>query len=86
MVLYQISFYQTFILLRISLWPIRYCQQVCQKVGQTQKYVLRKQFIGTFYFSGIGAVKRFVITTLVNQVLTANIKFKAAKRFGNMPG
>jgi len=45
-----------------------------------------KQYSGTFTFPGSGAFKRFVITTSVNQVLTANIKFEAAKRFGNMTG
>ena len=30
-----------------------------------------KHFSGTFTFPGSGAVKRFVITTSVNQVLTA---------------
>jgi len=38
-----------------------------------------KLFSGTFNFQGSGAVKRFVVTTSVNQVSTANIKFKAAK-------
>jgi len=45
-----------------------------------------KQFSGTFTFPGSGAVKRFVITTLVNQVSTDNITFEAAKRLGNMTG
>ena len=39
------------------------------------------------HFLGKGcAVKRFVITTSVNQVSTANIKFKAATRLGNITG
>jgi len=37
-----------------------------------------KQCSGTFTYRGSGAVKRFVITTSVNQVSTANIKFEAA--------
>ena len=45
-----------------------------------------KQFSGTFTLPGSGAVKRFVIMTSVNQVSIANIKFKAAKRLGNMTG
>ena len=35
---------------------------------------------------GSGAVKRFLITTSVNQVLTANNKFQAAKRLRKMTG
>jgi len=42
-----------------------------------------KQISGTFSFPGSGAVKRFVITTSVNQVSTANVKFEAAKRLDN---
>jgi len=45
-----------------------------------------KQFSGIFTFPESGAVKRFVITILYNQVSTANIKFLAAKRLGNMIG
>jgi len=45
-----------------------------------------KHFSGTFTFPGSGAVKRFVITTSVNQVSTANIKFEAAKGLRNMTG
>jgi len=43
-----------------------------------------KQVPGTFTFQGSGAVKRFVITTTVNQVSTTKNKFEAAKRLGNM--
>jgi len=43
-----------------------------------------KQFSGTFTFPGSGAVKRFVITTSVNQVSTAKNRFKTATRLGNM--
>jgi len=43
-----------------------------------------KQFSGTFTFPGSGAVKRFVITTAVNQVVTANIKLEAVMRLGIM--
>ena len=39
-----------------------------------------KQYSSTFTFPGSGAVKRFVITTAVNQVVTANIKLEAANR------
>jgi len=42
-----------------------------------------KHFSGTFTFSGSGAVKRFVITTSVNQTSTASIKFAAAYRLEN---
>jgi len=47
-----------------------------------------KQLSGTVTFPGSGAVKRFVITTLINQVSTANIKFEAAtcKKLGNTTG
>jgi len=45
-----------------------------------------KQFSGIFTFPGSGVVKRYVITTSVSQVLTASIKFEAAKRLGNMTG
>jgi len=38
-----------------------------------------KPLSGTYTFDGSGAVKRFVITTSVNQVSTAKIKFEAAK-------
>jgi len=43
-------------------------------------------FAGIFIFHGSGAVKRFVITTSVNQNLTTNNKFQAANRFGKMTG
>jgi len=45
-----------------------------------------KQFSGIFTFPGSGAAKRFVITASVNQVSTAENKFQAAKRLGNMTG
>jgi len=41
---------------------------------------------GIFTFQGSGVVKRFVITALVNQNLTANNKFQAANTFGKMTG
>jgi len=44
------------------------------------------QFSGTFTFTGSGAVKRFVFTTLVNQISTASIQFQAAKRLENING
>jgi len=40
----------------------------------------------TFTFPESGAVTRFVITTSVNKVLSANIIFKAANGLGNMTG
>jgi len=40
--------------------------------------VAGKQRSGTFTFPGSGTFKRFLITTLVNKVSTANIKFEAA--------
>jgi len=45
-----------------------------------------KLFTGIFTFHGSGAVKRFVITTSVNQNLTTNNKFQAAYKFGKMTG
>jgi len=45
-----------------------------------------KHLYGTFTFPGSGAVKRFVITTSVNQVSNTNIKFETAKRLGNITG
>jgi len=45
-----------------------------------------KLFTSIFIFHGSGAVKRFVITTSVNQTLTTNNKFQAANRFGIMTG
>jgi len=40
--------------------------------------------LGIFTFHGSGAVKRFVITTSVNQNLTTKNKFQAANKFGKM--
>jgi len=48
--------------------------------------VAYQQFSGTFTFPESGAVKRFVITTSVNQVSTTNFKFQAPTRIGNMTG
>ena len=45
-----------------------------------------KKNTGIFTFQGNGAVKRFVITTSVNQNLTTNNKFQGANRFGKMTG
>ena len=45
-----------------------------------------KHFTGIFTFQEIGVVKRFVITTSVNQNLTANKNFQAANIFGKMTG
>jgi len=45
-----------------------------------------KLFTGIFTFHGVGAVKRFVITTSLNQNMTANNKFQAANRYGKMTG
>jgi len=45
-----------------------------------------KLFTGIFAFHGSGAVKRFVITTSVNQNLKTNKKFQAANRFGKITG
>ena len=45
-----------------------------------------KKNTGIFTFQGNGAVKRFVITTSVNQNLTTNNKFQAANRFRKMTG
>ena len=39
-----------------------------------------KQLSGTFTFPGNGVFKHFVITTSVNQGMTADIKLKIAKR------
>jgi len=39
-----------------------------------------------FTFPGSGAVKRFMIMTLVNQVSKATIKSESAKRLGKMTG
>jgi len=95
-VFYQNRFYQTYILLRKSLWLTRNCgtwtrsnyQQVCHKeVGHNQymlcwNYVFKWifQIAGTFTSPESGPIKRFVITTSVNQVSTVNIKFEEAKR------
>jgi len=43
-------------------------------------------FTGIFTFHESGAVKRFVITTSVNQNLTTINKFQAANKFGKMTG
>jgi len=45
-----------------------------------------KLFTSIFTFHGSGAVKRFVITTSVNQNLTTSNKFQAANKFGEMTG
>jgi len=45
-----------------------------------------KLFTGIFTFHGSGAVKRFVITTPVNQNLITNNKFQAANIFGKITG
>ena len=45
-----------------------------------------KFFTDIFTFQGNGAVKRFVITTSVNQNLTTNNKFQSANRLGKMTG
>ena len=45
-----------------------------------------KKNSGNFTFPGSGAVKRFVITSSVYQVSTANNKLKAAKRLENITG
>jgi len=42
------------------------------------------QFSRTFTFPGSGAVKRFVITTLVTQVSSTNNKYEAAKGVGKI--
>jgi len=43
-----------------------------------------KHFTGIFTFHGSGAVKRFVITTSVNQNLTTKKFFQTANKFGKM--
>jgi len=75
--------------LNIGQWLIIY-KRICNKSMFCWNYCFKfwavacKQFSGSFTVAGSGAVKRFVITTSVNSVSTANIKFEAAKRLGNM--